>query len=133
MMEYTDFISKVQAYTGIEDPVEARRILEATLETLGERLARVHRQHLAAQLPSRLKEFPLKHQQQDHFAVEEFYNRVASRADINFHKAIDGAPAVCRVLSDAIAAGELKDIMGGLPGEFRDLFGAMRSGAAAHR
>ena len=121
-MKYQEFIKRVQEYTGETSPKEAKRVTAAVLDILGERLSRIHRKHLAAQLPGKLHSAVVEDEPAQQFPLEEFYNRVASRLDLNFHEAIVTSRGVMKVVVEAVAPGEINDILAGLPTEFAELF-----------
>lgn len=122
-MRYAQFIQKVQEYAGLENPDEAAKVIKATLETMSERMPRTHREHLAAQLPDEMKDFFPKHQHMEYLSLEEFYRRIGNRADISLHNAVKYAEVMARVLREAVASGELEDILAVFPDEYNELFG----------
>jgi uncharacterized protein (DUF2267 family) len=127
-MIYQEFIKKVQDYTGLPDVDDAAKVTEAFLKTFSERLSRTHRAHLAAQLPEELRQHFPKGQRMEYLSLEEFYKRVADRADAGFQNAVRYSEAVARVLREAVAQGELDDILDGLPAEYQELFGKKPAG-----
>jgi uncharacterized protein (DUF2267 family) len=127
-MEYIQFIQKVQEYAALDDVDSAAKVIQATLQTLSERLPRTHRRHLEAQLPGELKQYLPKHRKMEYLLLEEFYQRIADRADLGYQNAVKYAQAVARVLREAVAPGELDDILSGFPNEYRELFGQSPSG-----
>jgi uncharacterized protein (DUF2267 family) len=128
IMIFNQFLKKVQEYAGIEKPEVASKVIQATLETLSERIPRTHRQHLAAQLPEEMKSFLPKNTHMEYFRLEEFYQRMGNRANISYHNAVRYGEAVARVLREAVGSGELKDILSALPDEYQELFGAKPAG-----
>ena len=126
-MHYARFVEKVQEYTGLEKE-DATKLIKAVLETLSERMPRTHRQHLAAQLPDDMKELLPGQNRMEYFLLEDFYQRVGNRADVGYQQAVIYSRAVARVLGEAVARGELEDIMSALPDEYRELFGKEPSG-----
>ena len=121
-VDYRQFIAKVQEYLGLPKE-DSLKIIEAALETLGERLSKKHREHLAAQLPRELKPFVLKHRKTELFSLELFYQHVAPRAGLSLHDSIRYSRMVIRVLQEAVAEGELRDIFAEIPPEFDELLG----------
>ena len=104
-MLYDQFIGKVQEYADLDSRDDAERAIAATLETLGERISRVHRKHLAAQLPRELSAYVLKRHETERYLQEEFLKRVAARAELRFHDALRRARAVLRTLREAVSEG----------------------------
>lgn len=86
-MYYSQLMAKVQEYSGLGKE-DSLRIIEAVLETLGERLSKQRREHLVAQLPRELKRFVMRRPKTELFSMEGFYLRVASRANLRFHDSI---------------------------------------------
>ena len=84
-MQFDDFITRVQEQARLNTREEAIALTRAVLETLGERLDRKVRNGIEAQLPNDLKEFLLAREGQgDQYSLEEFYNRIGARADLNY-------------------------------------------------
>ncbi len=128
-MEYQEFIKRVQEVAQLDSAEEAARAVEATLGTLGELLSATERRHLAAQLRKPMKgyvdtwvERPPRERTRPHrFNLEEFYNRVAARAELRYPAAVHRSQAVMRVLRGAVAPGELADIFRELPSDYEEL------------
>ena len=121
-MQYDEFITRVQEEAELEDRAEAEAITEATLETLSERLTRMERRNVIAELPDELKEFLWKREETTRFLLDEFYNRVAARADLRAPEAVHRSQAVMTVLMEAISAGQINAVLKELPEEFEELF-----------
>lgn len=121
-MDYKSFLERVRQALPVESEGEARRITEAALETLGERLSKTEREHLAAQLPAELKGAVFR-RHTDRFPLEEFYKRFAARANLSYHRAVKWSRAVMSVLRAAVAPGELDDILSEIAAEYQELFG----------
>lgn len=122
-MHSEELIGRVQHHVGLETQQEAFKAVEATLETLGERLSRKEAREFAAQLPHDLRECLLQRQDaQQPFDLDEFYNRVSARADMGRPQAVECALAVIKVLYEAVSAGEMADIQIELAPEYDPLF-----------
>ncbi len=122
-MDYDEFVGRVQRRLGLEFLDEAAEATHATLSTLGERLDRDHQRHLAAQLPGVLGEWVLERDQTQRFVLQDFYRRVAARANVRLSDATERAHAVMQVLREAVAEGELRDVFEELPDDFRNILG----------
>jgi uncharacterized protein (DUF2267 family) len=122
-MQYTEFMQQVKSHANIESDTPAEQAVEATLETLGERLSRTEQEDLAAQLVDELKEMLLKRTDVHSYDLEEFYNRVSARADIGYPDAVERSQAVVNVLTSAISQGEIDDILTEIDEDFGELFG----------
>ena len=122
-MQFDEFITRVQEQARLDTPEEAITITRAVLETFGERLDRKVRNGVKAQLPNELKEFLLSRaEHSDQYDLEEFYRRVGARADLKYVDATERTGEVISVLRQAVAEGEIQDILEDLPPEFGKLF-----------
>jgi uncharacterized protein (DUF2267 family) len=130
-MQYEEFLERLQNRAGLESQEEARQAAEATLETLGERIARKERADVASELPRPLFEFLTRRPPEDLFDLEEFYNRVSARADVGYPEAVRLARAAVEVLKEAISEGQELDVLFRLPEEFDELFGRKTPGASS--
>lgn len=130
-MQTDEFVRRVQERANIESGDEALEIIEATLETLGERLPRNERADLTAELPGQLKAYARRRLEPDQFTLEEFYNRVAARSGLGAPRAIEQAHVVMQVLQEAVSEGQLQDMRAQLPPEFEELFTGEPQGPAS--
>jgi len=122
-MDYKDFVDRVRRQGSLGTDDEAERVTAAVLETLGERIRRTEKENLGAQLPKELRKHLLKRLDMEPFDLEEFYNRVSSRADVGYPTAVELSRIIMGVLQSAVSEGELKDMLSQLPENFRELFG----------
>ncbi len=122
-MVYVDFLKRVRLEARIETLHDTERAVEASLATLGERLEDADVKSLGAQLPSELKGFLSERHHFTHFNLEEYYNRVAARADVGYPEAVTRSRAVMKVVGEAVTNGLVDKILEQLPGEYRELFG----------
>ncbi|MCK9274081.1 MAG: DUF2267 domain-containing protein [Syntrophales bacterium] len=120
-MNYDDFVIRVQDRLDVSQE-QALKIIEACLETLGERLYRTEREKFAAQLPAQLKKFILKRIDNDRYNLEEFYKRVGARAGMRQGRGAETAQAVMAVVREAITPGELEYLGSHLPDEYEELW-----------
>src|SRR5829696_3878873 len=123
LVQYEEFLHKVQDRIGPTQPDDARRAIIATLETLGERISGGEANDLAEQLPEELKE-PLQQAGEDNeeFSLDEFLRRLSEREDVETDAARNHVSAVMTVLKEAISGGELDNIRAQLPQEVEPLF-----------
>ncbi|GHE74786.1 DUF2267 domain-containing protein [Streptomyces cellulosae] len=123
-MDYNTFIDTIHRRAPVP-PEKAERLTRATLETLAERLTRGEAEDLASELPKPLQE-PLVSPtpQAESFGLEEFINRVSSRADVSPHEAREGVRAELNTLRDAVSDGEFRQVMSQLPRDFEALVDA---------
>ncbi|HEX6387556.1 MAG TPA: DUF2267 domain-containing protein [Anaerolineae bacterium] len=132
-MQYDEFMDRVQERADLDSRDDAALITEVVLATLGERLYRTEAAELAAQLPKELQGHffarqPPENTRQDtdRFSLEEFYNRVSARADVNYSQAQKLTRAVVAVLQEAVTPGEWQDALSTLPSEYGELFSEAR-------
>ena len=132
-MQYHEFMERVQEQADLDSHDAAAWITEVVLATLGERLYRTEAAELAAQLPKELKGHffarqPPENTRQDtdRFQLEEFYNRISARADVNYSQAKKLAKVVVSVLQEAVTPGEWQNALSTLPPEYSELFDEAR-------
>jgi uncharacterized protein (DUF2267 family) len=80
---------------------------------------------VAAQLPEELREGLLARADgADRYKLQEFYNRVGARADLEYNDAAECTKQVMVVLRRAISSGEWRNIVESLPkDDYGELFG----------
>ena len=123
-MQADEFLGQVQHKAHLATLGEAMRATRATLETLAERLGSDETRHLAAQLPHEIQLFlnegglPVP----ERFDSDEFLLRVCAREGIDLPLSTDHARAVIDVLTEAVPSGEIDDMLGRLPDDYRRLF-----------
>ena len=123
-MQTDEFLGQVQNKAHLATLGEAMRATRATLETLAERLGPDETRHLAAQLPHEIQLFlsdaglPVP----ERFSSEEFLLRVCAREGIDLPLSTHHARAVMDVLTEAVSAGEITDVLDRLPADYRRLF-----------
>ena len=121
-MEYGEFLDHVGKLSGVKTPEPLTRAVRATFETLGERIEGAERRELAAELPAGMKEWLFEQPDSQHFALDEFYRRIAARSGLSRSETVTVARAVMVTLRRIITSGELGDVLILLPDEFLDLF-----------
>ena len=129
-MKHDEFIGQVQLRARLSSRGEAEQATRATLVTLAERLAGGEANDLASQLPPEIAEH-LRGEWSgmgERFSLDEFFQRVCRREDVDLPKAVYHARAVMEVLSEAVSKGEMDDVRAQLPAEFDRLFEAGSTG-----
>ncbi len=121
-MNFDQFIGAVQNRARCSDSGDSLGATRATLSTLGERLDRGENLDIESQLPNEIAKFIVQPASNESFDVDEFYNRVARREEVEKPRARFHARAVISVLEEAISPGELRDALDQLPEEYDDLF-----------
>lgn len=123
-MKYDEFVAQVQKRAGIDSREQAERAIQATLETLSERLEGGEPKDLAAQLPPELATYlqqPFAGAGED-LTLDDFFVIVGERegvpqADADFH-----ARVVCGLLAEVVSMGEIENVRSQLPADIRQLF-----------
>lgn len=129
-MRYQDFIAQVMTGSDFDSQERAVEVTVAVLATLGERLEETETTRMAAQLPLELRQALLRREDtQNKYDLEEFYNRVSARANVGYPEAVKLSLTVIGVLCRAISKGEIDDVKGKLPDQYRELFGRSPEGA----
>jgi uncharacterized protein (DUF2267 family) len=121
-MKFHQFVGQVQHRARLASEGEAVRAIQATLETLSERLHPDEAKDLAAQLPQELGTYLRQIDTAERFDLNGFYERVATRESADLPDAVYHARAVMSVLKEAVTAGEIQDVQGQLPEEYGPLF-----------
>ncbi|HEY9881322.1 MAG TPA: DUF2267 domain-containing protein [Leptolyngbyaceae cyanobacterium] len=123
-MKSSEFINTVQAMAGIDSKQEATQAIQATFETLAERLVGNEADQLAAQVPDELGQWLRGHRDEpgQHFSLQEFYHRVSDREGVDPTQATIHSRAVISVLGSAVTSGEFEDVKLNLPHDYQDLF-----------
>lgn len=127
-MQYDEFIGQVQHRGRMSSRRDAERAVEATLHTLGERLAGGAAENLAAQLPAELGDYLRRARGPRRLSVGQFLSSVGDRASVDPPDAAWQARVVLDVLRDAVTPGTLDNIRAQFPGEFERLFDAGTEG-----
>jgi uncharacterized protein (DUF2267 family) len=122
-MDYHQFVKDVQVKTGLQEKQQAVKAIQATLQTLSERLFQGEAEQVAAQLPRELQQCMKEPEQRGKLSYEEFMQRIGKREGIAPKQAEQHARAVIEVLCEAVSPGEIDDVISQLPGEFKALFG----------
>lgn len=127
-MQYNEFVGHVQDRARLGTQGDAVRAIHATLETLGERIVADEAEHLAAQLPQEIGHYLRLSQTTDRFSLNEFFERVAKRENVDIPEATHHARAVVSVLAEAVTPNQIEDVRTQLPDEFKPLFTAGSEG-----
>lgn len=127
-MKYNEFVGHVQNRARLGNQGNAVRAIHATLETLGERIVEDEAKHLAAQLPQEIGHYLKLPQTTERFDLNEFFERVAQRENVDMPDATFHARVVVSVLTDAVTPSQMADVRAQLPDEFNPLFTAGSEG-----
>ena len=121
-MNFDRFVGQVQHRARLDSEGHAVGAIQATLQTLSERLDPGETKDIVSQLP---REFGIYFQVPKHsqrFSLEDFFQRVSEREHVNKPVAIFHARAVMEVLQEAVSRGEIDDVKAQLPEEWNCLF-----------
>ncbi len=119
-MVYTQITEQVRKRARISHD-EAVQAISATLQTLAERLGGVESRRMASQLPVQLKKLLAGPREPRRYSLEEFFNRVAGRADIGRGEAVKRSTITMQVISEAMSRNQMADVFGKLPIEYDEL------------
>jgi uncharacterized protein (DUF2267 family) len=122
-VSYHAFLASVAVGAGV-DVAEARRISEACLETLAERVAAGDVDDLMSRLPVRLHAVLKRGRASADAATrtmsaEDFVHRVAQRAGVPAEQAAEDIRAVLATVRKTVTEEEFLDVAVQLPGEYR--------------
>jgi uncharacterized protein (DUF2267 family) len=127
-MQYDAFVGEVQNRARLSSRGDAVRAIQATLETLAERISAGEASDLAAELPPELGTFLTDVEATERFPVDDFFLRVAAKETADLPDAVHHARAVIEVLLESVTPGEMDDIRSQLPDDFGPLFEAGSEG-----
>lgn len=122
-MQYSEFIDRVTERTGLEER-EAKRLVQATFETLSDRLAGGAPSNLGSELPEPVKSYLSEEGKGEIFDIAEFERRVASRAKIGTDTALEQAGAVIGTVREAVDATVVDRVVDQLPDDYAAIFSA---------
>lgn len=125
-MQYSEIIQNVQTTAQIDSKEKAEKAIQATLETLKERIIGDEASNLAAQLPEEVGRHLRGREGQNgqHFSLGEFYQRVGQLEGIDPTTAAIHVRGVFSVLNAAVSPGEFDDIKNDLSDDYEELFAA---------
>jgi uncharacterized protein (DUF2267 family) len=120
---YERFLCTIRDETGL-DRDHAERAAMATLVTLAERITNARADELAEDLPERLRDWLADAKERpETFHVEEFFDRVGEREEVDALTAARHARTVFRALARVAPAYEIDDLVRDLPHEYEPLVG----------
>lgn len=136
-MTFDQFIGQVQHRAQLGSEGDALIAIEATLQTLAERLNAGEAKDLAAQLPRALGIYFRVPQHSVRMSLNEFFATVSLREQTHLPASIHHARVVIEVLQEAVSRGEIDDVRAQLPAEWSELFnsgaeGKLRARSASH-
>lgn len=116
-MDYEGFL-KIVEHAGRGGPGVAERAVQATLQTLAERLPKAEARNLAEELPPELGAWVHTGPRPERFGAEEFVRRVADRLGVDGPTAERYAAVVFAALAQAVSDKEYADLTAVLPNDF---------------
>ena len=120
-MEYEEIVAVVRQASGGIGSEAADRALQATLQTLAERLPRGEARHIVQELPAELKPWIYTETDAEAFDIDEFLVRVAKREETDVETALRHARAVFFALGDALSPEAVAHLAASLPQTFDPL------------
>ena len=123
-MRTSEFLGRVQSKAHLPTIEAALRATRATLGTLAERLGPNESRQLGAQLPREIQECLASYtvDMAAQFSSDEFLGRVSEREGVELPEGTHHARAVIDVLTHAVSAIELIDVLDRLPADYARLF-----------
>jgi len=123
-MKHQDFVKHVQGFAQLDSREQAEKAIQATLETLAERIVGDESHDLAEQLPPELAEYLRGHEGEtgDAFSLQEFYQRISEREGVAPMDAAIHARAVLAVVRQAVSPDEFEEVRLNLSDDFSELF-----------
>jgi uncharacterized protein (DUF2267 family) len=122
-MNVTEFLALVEREADLAPP-DAARAVEATLETLGERISGGESDDIAAELPAPLRHLVRSEGNAEAFDLDEFLRRVAERESTDVASAKRHVRVVFAALARTVSVAEMSDMASELPKEFEPLLAA---------
>lgn len=116
------FVRRVVDLGGLSRNEQADRVIEATLDTLGERLLPEEIDLVAAHLPGRLADRLEPGHYGGAFDRAELFERIARRAGVSQSEAIEHTEVVCRVVAEALSPEARSRLASHLPPPLAALF-----------
>lgn len=125
-MKHDEFVTHVQSAAQLDSREQAERAIQATLETLAERIVGDEAKDLAAQLPPEIGSHLRGHlgEKGGLFGLREFYQRISDREGVPPTDAAIHARAVFSVVRAAVEPGEFADVQANLSHDYSELFAA---------
>ena len=122
MTSYARFVERVRERAGLEDDASAARVIDATLESLGEVLLQAERAAIAASVAEPLAAALVRRPVVPELDVAGFYASVSDRAGLAPAFGMEQAQVVCRALAESVAPLLRARLARDLPEGFRELF-----------
>lgn len=124
MTSYAHFVERVRERAGLAHDADAARVVEITLEALGEALLQPERMAIAVSVPAALGQALSRRPVAPELDVAGFYASVSERAGLAPAFAMEQAQVVCRVLAESLDEPLRRRLARDLPEGFGDLFAA---------
>jgi uncharacterized protein (DUF2267 family) len=102
-MTYDHFVEEVCWQSDVCSRQRVERAIQATLETIGERLDARDAEQLAGQLPAPIADVLRQARSHRSFGVEELFTHVRDREPVRLREAVEHAKVICQVLAQALA------------------------------
>lgn len=121
---YKKFLADVQAIAQLDSEAAAENAISSTLEVLKHRIVGNEASQLADQLPEEAGQHLRGAESTlgEPFGINEFYQRVADRGNIDLMQAPLQAKAVFSAINNTVSPGEFEDVKQNLPDDYSELF-----------
>lgn len=127
-MQYAEFVGEVQHRARLPSRGDALRAIQATLETLAERIRPGDAEDLAAVLPPEMGTYLRDVETTERFSVDDFFLRVAAKETADLPDAAHHARAVIAVLQEGLPTVDVEQLRESLPDTYNPLFEAGSEG-----
>lgn len=121
-MNYLEFVELIARRGRMQNPEDASRAVQATLETLAECLPNRHVAQLAERLPREAAMYLKPTGGAEEFSVHEFFERVSERSHVEKPIATQRAWAVLSVVEQQLSLDEFNELRSALPKQYERLF-----------
>ncbi|RRJ29567.1 DUF2267 domain-containing protein [Halocatena pleomorpha] len=121
-MHYDQFMGQVQNRLQLSEGGKAVRSTRAVLTTLGERLQAGEAKDLAGPLPMEVDRYLLEAESGQRFPLNEFFDRVSERANVERSDGVYHAKAIIALLNEIVPANEMQQVKDQLPAGYDPLF-----------
>jgi uncharacterized protein (DUF2267 family) len=120
-LDYRGFVEEVGRRAPVEDLTDAARAVEATLETLGQRLPDPVKAELAGELPKDMADALNLRSHSEAFGADDFCTRVRALAQLDYPTAVATAGYTLAILRENLPEAVWLHVRGALTPDYRGL------------
>jgi len=121
-MKHDEFVGQVQNRAALSSRGEAEKLIRLVLQNLGARIQFGEAKNLASQLPEELGRHLMASTELEKFDLDDLFERVAGKENVDLDKAIHRTRVVAEVLMEAVSEGSIRDLLSQLPKDFSRIF-----------